>query len=92
MSNTDSAQQNGSIPIAGWRIKVGFVLLILSFVGIPLLVALLALFGVSGARFATISGGLLVAAEIMMVAGAAVAGKEGFSQIKAKLFGYLKPL
>ena len=91
MSDTHVQQQNDAQPMTGWRIKVGFVLLILSFVGIPLLVALMALFGVSGARFATISGGLLVAAEIMMVAGAAVAGKEGFSQIKATLFGYLKP-
>ena len=92
MSDTHAQQQNDTQPLTGWRIKLGFVLLILSFIGIPLLVALLALFGVSGARFATISGGLLVAAEIMMIAGAAIAGKEGFAQIKARLFGYLKPL
>ena len=32
----------------------------------------------------------LVAAEIMMVAGAAIAGKDGFAYIKARVFGFLK--
>ena len=74
----------------GWRIKVGFAMLIISLAGIPLVVGLLALVGVSGSRLAAISGGLMVSAELMMIAGAAIAGKEGFAYIKATVFGYLK--
>lgn len=33
---------------------------------------------------------MVVAAELMLIGGAAVAGKEGFAFIKAKLFGFLK--
>lgn len=76
----------------GWRIKVGFALLLLSLIGLPLLGVLLAVSGIAGELLGAVSGGLVVAAEVMMIAGAAIAGKEGFAQIKAKVFGYLKPL
>jgi hypothetical protein len=39
---------------------------------------------------AAFSGVMVVAAELMLVAGAAVAGKEGFAFIKAKVFGRLR--
>ena len=65
-------------------------MLIISLLGIPLLVGGLALVGISGQRLATVSGGLLVGAELMMIAGAAIAGKEGFAYIKATVFGYIK--
>jgi hypothetical protein len=71
-----------------WRIKVGFVLFIVGLIAIPLLVAILALIG--GTRFAAVSGGLLVAGEIMLVAGAAIAGKQGYAYIKATVFGFIK--
>lgn len=90
MTNAEFGNTGEAEPLPQWRFKLGFALLVISFVGLPLLGLILALFGVSD--LAAVSGVMIVAAEVMMIAGAAIAGKEGFAQIKAKLFGYLKPL
>ena len=88
---TTESNASGAAPVAaGWRIKLGFALLIFSLAGAPAVLGILALVGVSGTEFATISGALLVTAEVMMLAGAAIAGKDGFAYIKATVFGYLK--
>jgi hypothetical protein len=50
----------------------------------------LSLLGVSVRGIAAFSGVMIVAAELMLVVGAAVAGKEGFAFIKAKVFGWLR--
>ena len=73
----------------GWRIKVGFALFIAS-IGWPILRPVMPVLGFSGASLATFSGAMLVAAEVMMIAGAAIAGKDGFAFIKQKIFGILK--
>ena len=65
MSKTELEQAGEAQAAPGWRIKVGFVLFIVGFIGFPLLVAILALIG--GTRFAAVSGGLLVTGEIMLV-------------------------
>ena len=46
--------------------------------------------GASATTTAAISGVMLVAAEIMLIAAAAIAGKDGFAFIKAKVFGFVK--
>ena len=74
---------------AGWRVKVGFAIFVAS-IGWPLLIPILPLLGVSTTTTAAFSGVMLVAAELMLLAGAAIAGKEGFAFIKAKVFGFLK--
>ena len=76
-------------PQATWRIKVGFAIFVAS-IGWPVLIPILALLGVSKTVTAAISGVMLVLAELMLIAGAAIAGKEGFAFIKAKVFGFLK--
>jgi hypothetical protein len=48
------------------------------------------LVGFSGSAIAAFSGAMLVAAEIMILAGAAIAGKDGFAYIKSRVFGLLK--
>ena len=73
----------------GWRIKAGFAMFIAS-IAWPLFMPLLLLFGVSTGAVAKISGMLLIAAEVMLVAAAALAGKEGFAYIKQRVFGLLK--
>ena len=73
----------------GWRIKLGFALFIAS-IGWPVLLPLMSVLGFSGTSIATFSGAMLVAAEVMMIAGAAIAGKDGFAFIKQKIFGILK--
>jgi len=74
---------------AGWRIKLAFVMFIVSF-GWVLILPVLPLLGFSATAIATFSGVMVIAAEIMMVAGAAIAGKDGFAYIKARVFGFLK--
>ena len=90
MSQTQSTQPGRAQAAPGWRIKLGFALLIMSLAGFPALLGILALIGISGGQLATISGVLLVVSELCMIAGAAIAGKEGFAYIKATVFGYVK--
>ena len=73
----------------GWRIKAGFAIFIASIVW-PVFMPILLFFGVSTGAVAKISGTLLVAAEVMLLAAAALAGKEGFAYIKQRVFGLLK--
>ena len=77
-------------PIAGWRIKLAYALFITSLVGMPIALPLVAFLGFSATFIATFTAVGSVAAELMLVAGAAVAGKQGFAQIKATVFGFLK--
>lgn len=79
----------GEPPKAVGRIRLGFAVFIAS-VTWPLLLPLMPLLGLSGSAIATFSGVMLVAAEVMMIAGAAIAGKDGFALIKAKVFGFLR--
>ena len=74
---------------AGWRIKLGFALFLASICW-PVFLPVMPFLGFSGASIAKISGAMLVAAEIMIIAGAAIAGKDGFAFIKQKVFGFLK--
>ncbi len=74
---------------AGWRIKVAFTLFIVSTCW-PVVVPVLPFFGLSGTQVAAFSGVAVVVAELMLLAGVAVAGKDGFAYIKAKVFGVLK--
>ena len=80
---------NNERPRAGWRIKVGFAIFAAS-IGWPVLIPILPFLGVSTAATAAISGVMLVAAEFMLVAAAAIAGEEGFNFIKARVFGVLR--
>jgi hypothetical protein len=80
---------SGDHPKVGWRVKVGFAILVVS-IGWPILIPMLLLLRVSTTATAVFSGVMVVAAEFMLIAGAAIAGKEGFAFIKAKVFGFLK--
>ena len=69
-------------PQAGWRVKLGFSIFVAS-IGWPVFIPILLLLRVSTTATAAFSGVMLVAAEFMLIAGAAIAGKEGFAFIKA---------
>lgn len=77
-------------PAAGWRLKLSIALFGLSIIlplgGIPALTLL----GLSGTMTATLSGGVLVTAEVLGIIAVAVAGKSGFAMIKAKVAGIFK--
>ena len=71
-----------------WRVKAGFVTFVASLAW-PLLLPTLPLLGVSGTAVAAFGAVMAVAAEILLVAAAALAGKEGFALIKSRIFGFL---
>jgi hypothetical protein len=73
----------------GWRIKAAFVIFAASLAW-PVLLPLLPLLGASGATVAAFTGVMVVAAELMLLAGAAIAGKDGFAFIKSRIFGFLR--
>lgn len=75
-------------PAAGWRLKLGVALfgfsILLPVLGIPL-VAVMGL-----PTVATISGALLVGAEVFGIVAIAIMGKSGYAYIKNRVFGFLK--
>jgi len=76
-------------PRASWPVCIAFAIFVAS-IGWPVLIPVLPLLGVSTTATAAFSGVMLVAAEFMLIAAAAIAGKEGFAFIKATVFGFLK--
>jgi hypothetical protein len=73
----------------GWRVRVALVIFVASLAW-PVLVPVLPLLGMSGAGVAAFAGAMAVAAEIMLVAGATLAGRNGFAFIKSRAFGFVK--
>jgi len=77
-------------PATDWRLKLGIALFVLSIV-LPLLgIPFVATLDFSSSVIATVSGGLLVGAEVIGVAAIAVMGKSGYAYIKNGVFGFLK--
>ena len=77
-------------PIPGWRLKAGVALFVFSIIlpiaGIPFVTGL----GLSGTMVTSVSGALLIGAELLGVAAVAVMGKPGYLYIKNRIFGFLK--
>lgn len=77
-------------PAAGWRLKLGGAMLAFSIVGPFVLLPIVTWMGFSGTTTATVSGGVLIGAELLALAAVAVMGKSGYAYIKNRLFGFLK--
>jgi hypothetical protein len=82
---------NTATPVnPGWRLKLGILIFIISIVlplgGIPLLAGL----DLSKTLVASISGGLLVSAEVLGIVAIAVMGKPGYLKIKSHVIGFFK--
>ena len=77
-------------PDLGWRLKLGAALFGLSIAlpvaGVPVVTAL----GLSVGMTASVSGVILVAAEVIGLLAIAVMGKPGYTYIKSRVFGFLK--
>ena len=77
-------------PAANWRLKLGAALfglsILLPVAGVPLVTAL----GLSTTMTASVSGALLVGAEVLGVCAVAVMGKPGYAYIKNRVFSFLK--
>ena len=76
--------------VEDWRLKIGAGLfglsILLPVAGVPLV----AWFDFSRSVTATVTGGLLVSAEVMGLAAVAVLGKSGYAYIKKRALGFLK--
>jgi hypothetical protein len=90
MHETNAQKDTSDRPAGGWRLKLGVVLFVLSIIlpvaGVPAVTSL----ELSSTLTATLSGALLVAAEILGVIAIAVMGKSGFAFIKIRFFGFIK--
>jgi len=77
-------------PATGWRFKLGASMfglsVLLPLAGVPLVTTL----GLSTGVTASVTGGLLLSAEVLGVAAIAVMGKSGYACIKNRVFGFLK--
>ena len=77
-------------PVVGWRLKLGISMFALSILlpvaGIPLVASL----GLSGTMTTSVSGALLVGAEVLGILAIAVMGKPGFLYIKSRVSGLLR--
>jgi hypothetical protein len=77
-------------PAVGWRLKLGVGIFVLSILlpvaGIPLVATL----GLSGTITTSVSGALLVGAEVLGLLAVAVMGKPGYLYIKSRVFRLLK--
>ena len=77
-------------PAAGWRLRSGTAIFVLSILvpvaGVPIVAGL----GLPATTTATVSGALLVGAELLGIMAVAVMGKPGFIYIKSRIFGFLK--
>ena len=78
-------------PDIAWRFKIGIVLLVLSIIipaiGIPLTVSFLEL---STTVMASLTGGMLLAGEVLGLLAIAVMGKPGYNYIKNRFFLFFK--
>lgn len=77
-------------PAAGWRVKLGIVIFGLSIILPVGGLAVVANLGLSTTMTASISGGLLVSAELLGLVAVAVMGKPGYLYIKSRVLVFLK--
>ncbi len=76
--------------VSSWRLTLGVIILVLSIV-VPLLgIPVVTGSGLSVSMKSTVSGVLLVGAEVFGILAIAVMGKPGYAFIKSKVFGFLK--
>jgi hypothetical protein len=86
------SEQAGSAeqPIASWRITLGVIIFLLSIIvpaaGIPAVEAL----DLSVTMKSSVSGALLIGAEVLGIIAVAVMGKPGYLYIKSKVYSFLK--
>jgi hypothetical protein len=87
MSVEHSKQEQGS---TAWRLKLGVAILVLSII-LPLAVvpAIMAL-DLSASITASVSGALLIGAEVFGIIAVAVMGKPGYLLIKNRVFGFFR--
>jgi hypothetical protein len=85
-----TAASNTAQSRAGWRLRLGLIILVVGFLS-PLAIPLITATELSSKWKAVISGALAVGIpEVFSVVAIAIMGKAGFNSIKARIFGFLK--
>ncbi|UCB54394.1 MAG: transporter suffix domain-containing protein [Thiotrichales bacterium] len=82
--------ENTMPPAQGWRLKLGITLFGLSIAAPVIGVPVITMLGLDTAITATITGIMLVSAEVLGVVAVAVMGKSGYAFIKQRVFGLLR--
>ena len=90
METLNSTQTGEARQLSGWRFKTAMALFVISLLGMPILVPLFAILGFSASFIASFTAIGAVVSEVILVAGAAIAGKEGFAEIKRIVFRVFK--
>jgi hypothetical protein len=90
LRKTNVAKVSETPMVAGWRFKFGVALFALSLFGPLVLIPIVAALGLPGAMVASITGGILVGVEVVLVLAAAVMGKSGCAYIRNRVFGFVK--
>jgi hypothetical protein len=88
---TISDTQAEILASGSWRFRAGIGIFVLAYAA-WMLVPLAALTGASTTGIATLTGGIVVANKIMLLACVAVMGKAGFARLKALLLHHLRQL
>lgn len=84
----DNASSSSDQPVASWRFKAGIALFVLS-ITLPLVgVTLVANLGLSAKMTASVSGMLLIGAEVLGIVAVAVMGKNGYAYMKNLVFAF----
>ena len=75
-------------PTAGWRFKLGVVTLAIGLFGPLIILPTIFLMDVSTVTSTSISGAIVVVSDLLVVASAAIMGKDGYAFVKARFAGY----
>lgn len=86
----DAQAAPGVSPATGWRLKLGGAMFALSILVPAVAIPLVASMDLTGTQAATVSGVLLVAAELIGLGAVAVMGKSGYLFIKARVLALVK--
>jgi hypothetical protein len=85
------AKVNTEATSAGWRFKLGIIMVALMFV-VWFLIPLAAAMHASAGTIAAITGGIFIANKVLLLVAVAIMGKSGFRELKKLLFGYVAVL
>ena len=86
----DMEQATPPAPIPSWRLTLGIALLALSLLGPFVAIPLLSSLGLSPALIASLSGVVLVGAEVSLVGAVAIMGKSGYDYVKDRVVQFLR--
>ena len=86
----DMEQATPPAPIPSWRLTLGIALLALSLLGPFVAIPLLSSLGLSPALIASLSGVVLVGAEVSLVGAVAIMGKSGYDYVKDRVAQFLR--